>query len=98
MPRSALARRCRCARSRDADHGDSVERWRASLMERIGEVVPVLPVPLVARALLQAKGPLTAKTCCEPRSARMMDALPHAHVHLPRDDRAYAAEVGIAHG
>src|SRR6056297_2826654 len=44
----------------EAQHPASLVKDLARLlMERIGEEVPVLPVPLVARALLEADGPLT---------------------------------------
>jgi glycerol-3-phosphate O-acyltransferase len=64
------------------------------LMNRIGEEVPVLPVPLVARALLEAEGPLT-QSDLETRVEHMVKGLPEAHVHLPRGDLQYAVEVGL---
>ncbi len=64
------------------------------LMQRIGEEIPVLPVPLVARALLDAEGPLT-RDALEQAVTGLMRALPKAHVHLPRDDKAYATDVGL---
>ncbi|WP_294619779.1 1-acyl-sn-glycerol-3-phosphate acyltransferase [uncultured Roseovarius sp.] len=64
------------------------------LMKRIGEEVPVLPVPLVARALLEAEGPLT-QSDLEARVGHMVKDLPEAHVHLPRGDLHYAVEVGL---
>jgi glycerol-3-phosphate O-acyltransferase len=64
------------------------------LMQRIGEEIPVLPVPLVARALLDADGPIT-KPDLEQAVVGLMQALPNAHVHLPRDDKSYATEVGL---
>lgn len=79
---------------RDANPGAPVEELGARLMERIGEEVPVLPTPLVARAFLQAKGPLS-EDALRAEVSRMIDALPHAHVHLPRNDRAYTTEVGL---
>ena len=79
---------------RHANPGAPVEELGARLMERIGEEVPVLPTPLVARAFLQAKGPLS-EDALRAEVSRMIDALPHAHVHLPRNDRAYTTEVGL---
>ena len=64
------------------------------LMKRIGEEVPVLPVPLVARALITAETPLT-RDMLETNVQEMMALLPQAHVHLPRDDEEYAVEVGL---
>ena len=63
-----------------------------TLMDRIAEVVPVLPVPLVAHLLQQ--GP---KTRAELDAAffAALDGLATAHVHLPRNSREYAVEVGL---
>ncbi|WP_371229141.1 1-acyl-sn-glycerol-3-phosphate acyltransferase [Roseovarius sp. 2305UL8-3] len=74
--------------------GAPVEDLGARLMQRIGEEVPVLPVPMVARVLLQASGPLTEEAL-QTRISDMIDELAEAHVHLPRDDRAYTTEVGL---
>lgn len=65
-----------------------------ALMVRIGAVVPVLPVPLVARALTEAGGALD-RAALEESVATMVAALPHAHTHLPRDDLGYAARFGL---
>ncbi|WP_210877936.1 1-acyl-sn-glycerol-3-phosphate acyltransferase [Roseovarius autotrophicus] len=65
-----------------------------ALMARIGAVVPVLPVPLVARALTEAGGALDRETL-EARVGAMIAVLPHAHIHLPRDDLGYAARFGL---
>ena len=64
------------------------------LMTRIGEEVPVLPVPMVARALIQADGPITRKALGA-QVREMVAQLPKAHVHLPRGDDDYAVEVGL---
>jgi len=64
------------------------------LMARIGEVVPVLPVPLVARALTEAGGALD-RAALEARVAATIAALPEAHIHLPRDDPGNAARRGL---
>jgi len=63
-------------------------------MQRIGEEVPVLPVPMVAHVLLEADAPLTEEAL-RIRVGDLIDRLGHAHVHLPRDDRAYTVEVGL---
>ena len=64
------------------------------LMKRIGEEVPVLPVSLVARALMNAEAPLS-QVELESRVAQMVKSLPRAHVHLPRGDLHYAVEVAL---
>jgi len=69
----------------------------ALLMERIGRTVPVLPVPLVARALLGA--PERAWSELELKSEvqalmELAEAL-GAHLYVPRSDRDYAIGVGL---
>ena len=71
-----------------------VARLARELMRRIGEEVPVLPVPLVATALLRARAPMT-RTHLEDAVKALMADLPNAHVHIPRDDQSYAVEVGL---
>ncbi len=61
------------------------------LMHRIGAIVPVLPVPAVAW-MLTRNGPMT-RTELEVGLARLVDRIPDAHVHLPRNNRGYAVEV-----
>ncbi|EAQ24316.1 1-acyl-sn-glycerol-3-phosphate acyltransferase [Roseovarius sp. 217] len=65
-----------------------------ALMARIGAEVPVLPVPLVARALMRAEGPLT-RDGLDAALACMLKEAPRAHVHLPRKDLCHAARFGI---
>ena len=74
--------------------GASVKDLGVRLMTRIGEEVPVLPVPVVAHVLLQADGPVTRNALIE-QIADLVAHLPEAHVHLPRDDTAYAVDVGL---
>jgi glycerol-3-phosphate O-acyltransferase len=81
----------------DAARRDAVAQVGATLMAQIGQVVPVLPVPLVAsvmqrepqRALseLELKGAVNA--LIERVEAR------GAHVYVPRSDRDYALTVGL---
>jgi len=67
------------------------------LMARIGAVVPVLPVPLVATVLL--RDPARALSELELKSAvqALMDGVEAAggHVYVPRTDRDYALTVGL---
>jgi glycerol-3-phosphate O-acyltransferase len=67
------------------------------LMEKIGQIVPVLPVPLVATVLL--RNPQTAVSELELKSALSelilgIEAL-GAHVYVPRADLDYALDVGL---
>ena len=66
----------------------------STLMERIGAVVPVLPVPLAAQVFLQAKAPLTRAGYGAAFEA-LVAALPEAHIHVPREDMAYARDYGL---
>jgi len=73
-----------------------VERLAKVLMEKVGSVVPVLPVALVATALLDAGAPLSMLEL----KARVLAlvqrlAASAAHVHVPRGDQDYAIEVGL---
>lgn len=75
--------------------GDLAKSLGAELMRRIGAVVPVLPVPLIAHVLRQ-NGTMDR---AEIKSAvvELLQRMNHAHVHLPRDDKDYAVEVGLRH-
>ena len=73
-----------------------VEALGKTLMEAVGEVVPVLPVSLVATVLLNAKhalSPLELKA----ETATLIDRLKAggAHLHIPRGDDDYAVDVGL---
>jgi glycerol-3-phosphate O-acyltransferase len=73
-----------------------VERLGQMLMDKVGEIIPVLPVALVATALLHAGAPLSALEL----KARVLEltrrlAARGAHVHIPRGDQDYAIEVGL---
>lgn len=67
------------------------------LMEAIGQVIPVVPVALVARVLRAA--PQQARSMLEIKSAAfaLMEDWEQrgAHVYIPRTDRDYAIEVGL---
>jgi len=69
-----------------------------ALMARIGGIVPVLPVPLVATVLLEAEAPLSPLDV-KTRVASLMAALASdgARLYIPRGDQDYAIEVGLRH-
>jgi len=74
----------------------AVQALAGELMQGVAAVVPVLPVPLVARVLLQASAPITLlelKAACQ----REMESLRarNARLYLPRGDEDYAIEVGL---
>jgi len=73
-----------------------VEALGEVLMKRVGAVVPVLPVSLVATVLLQASKPLSPlelKAETANLILRLRDA--GAHLHIPRNDDDYAVDVGL---
>ncbi len=81
----------------EAQRFAEIERLGQKLMEVVGRVVPALPVPLVATAILAAgnrglssfelKGSVFDLT-------RRLQAQ-GAHVHIPRHDQEYAVDVGL---
>ncbi len=66
------------------------------LMRRVGAVIPVLPVSLVATVMREADGPLSPLEV-KARTQALMHALiaAGAHAHIPREDDDYAVEVGL---
>ncbi|MBE1283280.1 MAG: glycerol-3-phosphate acyltransferase [Rhodobacteraceae bacterium] len=75
--------------------GDPTVPLGRELMQRIGNLVPVLPVPMVSWLLLQ-NGALS-RTALMVRMEALIQKIPNAIVHLPRHDREYAVEVGLRH-
>jgi len=74
----------------------AVSELATKLMGGVASVIPVLPVPLVATALLQANVPLSLlelKARCEALVERLEKN--GAHLYVPRGDRDYAIEVGL---
>jgi len=74
-----------------------VARLGSLLMAKVGEVVPALPVALVATALLEV---CDAQLAALELKARVVDIMRRleargAHVHVPRADQDYAVEVGL---
>ena len=69
----------------------------AHLMARVGAIVPVVPVPLIAHALLaqapRALSELELKAAVEQLIERLEAA--GAHVYIPRKDLDYAIGVGL---
>lgn len=72
----------------------SLESLADELMSRIAAEVPVLPVPLIATALLQAEGPQDRLTL-EMTLKRLIADLEGASLYLPRQNRGYTLEVGL---
>lgn len=73
-----------------------VEELGGELMERVGSVVPVLPVSLIATVLLETKEPLSPLEL-KAETASLIFRLKQkgAHIHIPRNDDDYAVDVGL---
>jgi glycerol-3-phosphate O-acyltransferase len=69
----------------------------AHLMQAVGRIVPVLPVPLIATVLVQRGDQAISLFELKTEVARLLDALQArgAHVYVPRKDFDYAVGVGL---
>jgi glycerol-3-phosphate O-acyltransferase len=69
----------------------------SELMAQVGAIVPVVPVALVARALLEAPDRKWTKLEIKTKVGELMANLERrgAHVYVPRSDDDYAIEVGL---
>ncbi len=75
-----------------------VEALGRELMGAVARVIPALPVSLLATALLEGSGEAPVSTIdLHARTQSLMRRLgaAGAHVYLPREDEAYAIEVGL---
>ncbi len=75
-------------------HEEVSDALANELMGRINDVVPVLPVPMVA-AIIQDADEAMSRAAIEAAYATWVMKLDQAHVHLPRDDLSYAVETGL---
>ncbi|HEU0012219.1 MAG TPA: 1-acyl-sn-glycerol-3-phosphate acyltransferase [Longimicrobium sp.] len=75
---------------------EAVAELGAELMGAVGQVIPVLPVALVATVFLRDRAPLSELEL-KARVAELMDAAEAAgaHVYVPRRDMDYAVTVGL---
>jgi glycerol-3-phosphate O-acyltransferase len=78
------------------DRAVHLERLGGELMAAVGEVIPALPVPLVATVLVQAGEPLSELEL-KARAHRLITELDAAgaHVYIPRRDQDYAIVAGL---
>ncbi len=76
--------------------GNLTEAVGTEIMKRISSVVPVLPVPLVARIMIDASGPMD-RAAIETEFARLVENLRTngVEVRVPRDDISYAVETAL---
>ena len=74
-----------------------VAEFGAALMRRVGELVPILPVPLVALAFERSKGRPLSELELKAEVEQLIEALEAAgaHVYIPRRDRDYAITAGL---
>jgi glycerol-3-phosphate O-acyltransferase len=82
----------------DADQRRAeVSRIGDSILQRIGEVVPVLPVSLVASLMVEAPTRAWSEIEIKAAALQRIEALTAlgAHVYLPRGDQDYAIGVGL---
>ncbi|WP_166417022.1 1-acyl-sn-glycerol-3-phosphate acyltransferase [Cochlodiniinecator piscidefendens] len=76
--------------------GDPTTRVAKEISKRIKDVIPALPVSLVATVLQRSTIPLTAQDVAQ-QVEKIASALEEQgrQVHLPRDNPEYAAQVGL---
>jgi len=85
----------------DAERHAAVSRVGEVLMRRIGEVIPALPVAVVAnvmeRSAAEGDGSGLSELELKSRALELMNALEHrgARVYIPRQDQDYAIGVGL---
>jgi glycerol-3-phosphate O-acyltransferase len=74
-----------------------METLAASLMHSVGRVVPVLPVSLVATALLRFSSGCCSELELKAEALRVIGELSGAgaHIYIPRADQDYAVTVGL---
>lgn len=74
-----------------------VQKLGDELLDKIGRVIPVLPVALVATVLLQNEDHWMADLELKSKAFDLMQRIEAAgyHVHIPHGDRDYTLETGI---
>ncbi|MDA7426449.1 1-acyl-sn-glycerol-3-phosphate acyltransferase [Thalassococcus lentus] len=78
---------------RDAPElAEDSEALAERLIARISALIPVLPVPLIARLLLNGA---ETRADLEIAFSEFAEKLQGVHMHVPRDNRDYAVEVGL---
>ena len=81
----------------DAQRFEMVEQLGEILIKRIGDVVPVLPVAVVATVFLDAGENAMSELEVKSRAFDLIARLEAkgAHIHIPRKDRDYAMNTGL---
>lgn len=80
-----------------ADRFEEVGRLANQLMSAVGEVIPVLPVSLVAAALVRSRAASLTKLELKAEVQRLIEQIEATggHVYVPRSDGDYSIEVGL---
>ena len=93
----AAARRGLPRRLPKEERAELVADLGRRLMEAVGEVVPVLPVSLVATVLLADPGKALGEFDLKGEAHALVEKLEARghHVYIPRQDREYAIAVGL---
>lgn len=73
--------------------GDLTAPLAKDLIDRIGAIVPMLPVPMISWLIIR-HGPMS-RAEFEVAFGELVANYPKAHVHVPRDNRDYGVEVGL---
>lgn len=79
-----------------AEMSEVIEELGVTLMDKVTEVIPVLPVPLVATVFCDDAGPLS-RLDIKARCHELLNAFTAqgAYVHMPREDEDYAIDMGL---
>lgn len=79
------------------DRFEAVEALGEKLIGEIGRMVPALPVPMVAKILLEADGTPLSELAIKSRLFELAEKLEAKglYLHVPRHDRDYAVSTGL---
>ena len=74
-----------------------ISKFGERLMSAVGNVIPVLPVSLAARAFLDAGSEEISRLEIKAKIFEIINILDAkgAHIHIPRGDRDYSVETGL---
>ncbi|MGR3617652.1 MAG: 1-acyl-sn-glycerol-3-phosphate acyltransferase [Paracoccaceae bacterium] len=73
--------------------GDLTIDLARKLMRRIGDLVPVLPVPVLSQIMLEHR--MLTWTNLLTQVEKLTEKIPNSEIHMPRHEREYALEVAV---
>ncbi|MEM8650106.1 MAG: 1-acyl-sn-glycerol-3-phosphate acyltransferase [Pseudomonadota bacterium] len=81
----------------DKQRHAAIEKLGSDLLTEIARIIPVLPVAVTARVFLNAGDTLLSELELKSLIFKEMSELENsgAHLHIPREDRDYAASMGL---